>query len=92
MALVNHTHTATATRSSLTRPSSTDNISGTNVEITNVGAVPVIVGGSTVTAANGGTSIPPNGSWYLDNAGATDTIHVITASGTADLNILWTAV
>ena len=92
MALVSVTHLATTTRSEIVRPAKQDYIDGKNVEINNEGSVTVYVGGDDLTASSGGTPIPAGEQWYLDNSGPTDRLYVITASGTANLSILWTRV
>ena len=94
MAFVNAQHTATTSRTSITRPSpvAADRGKGPNVEITNTGAVEVIIGGDDLTAANGGTSVAAGDSWFCNNLRSSDTIYVITGSSTAGLDILWTGV
>jgi len=92
MALVSVTHLATTTRSEIARPAKQDYVDGKNVEINNEGSVTVYVGGDDLTASSGGSPIPAGEQWYLDGAGASDRLYVITASGTATLSILWTGV
>lgn len=97
MAIVNATHTATTTRSAITRPARerpAGRDSGIDVEITNAGSVTVYIGGDDVEGdgSTGGTAIPAGEQWFITDVRSGDTLYVESASSTATLNILWKGV
>ncbi len=91
MALVNATHTATDVVSEIAVPAKSDRTHGiASVEITNIGAHDIYIGGPDISPTAGGITLAHKESWFSPSLTSDDAVYVVCdAAQTSAMNLLW---